>query len=272
MLNALSFDLEEWFCGHILEQGLGRNQWDKQELRSVRITRYLLKILKRHKTKATFFVLGWLAERAPELVAEIADAGHEIASHGYWHKSITYMNAYEFACDLEKSLEITSAITKQEIIGYRAPHFTVTKSTLWSLDIMAQYGIKYDSSVFPIGLHPDYGIANARLDIYKITPNITEVPLSTVNILGMRIPCGGGGYFRLYPYALTKTLLARCNKEGRPAVFYLHPWELDPHQPNLKLPYISKFRHYNNLHKTSHRLNKLLEDFRFTSIKGVLGL
>jgi polysaccharide deacetylase family protein (PEP-CTERM system associated) len=270
--NALSIDLEEWFCGHILEHGLSRKNWDRQELRVVGVTRLLLKILQRHRTKATFFILGWLAEREPELVNEIEALGHEIGTHGYSHTSLTKMTADEFEADLTKALKVTRKYIRGEILGFRAPHFTITKKTMWALDILVRHGIKYDSSVFPIGLHPDYGISDAQLDIYRITPDIIEVPLSTVSVLGVRIPCGGGGYFRLYPYRLTKSLLDRCNRKGRPVVFYLHPWELDPHQPRLKLPYLSRFRHYNNLDKTSYRLNRLLEDFEFTTIREVLGL
>jgi len=270
--NALSIDLEEWFCGHILEHGLSRKNWDRQELRVVGVTRLLLKILQRHRTKATFFILGWLAEREPELVNEIETLGHEIGTHGYSHTSLTKMTADEFEADLTNALKVTRKYIRGEILGFRAPHFTITKKTMWALDILVRHGIKYDSSVFPIGLHPDYGISDAQLDIYRITPDIIEVPLSTVSVLGVRIPCGGGGYFRLYPYRLTKSFLDRCNRKGRPAVFYLHPWELDPHQPRLKLPYLSRFRHYNNLDKTSYRLNRLLEDFEFTTIREVLGL
>lgn len=272
MKNALSIDLEEWFCGYILEQGLAKENWDKQELRVVENTRQLLRILTRHNAKATFFVLGWLARRAPYLVREVDRAGHEIATHGYSHKLITDMTPEEFESDLKKSLDAISRLSAHKILGFRAPHFTITRKTMWALDILVRHGIQYDSSVFPIGLHPDYGISDAQLDIYRITPDIIEVPLSTVSVLGVRIPCGGGGYFRLYPYRLTKSLLDRCNRKGRPAVFYLHPWELDPHQPRLKLPYLSRFRHYNNLDKTSYRLNRLLEDFEFTTIREVLGL
>jgi len=265
--NAISIDLEEWFSGHILERGLSREHWESQDLRVVNTTRLLLKILHKHKTKATFFVLGWLAKQIPELVREIENFGHEIGTHGYSHISITRMTPEEFEVDLVKSLEIIKKCIKGDILGFRAPHFTITKKTMWALDILIKHGIKYDSSIYPMRFHPDYGIGEAPLSIHILNDNLIEVPLSCVKIMGLRIPCGGGGYFRLYPYGLTRSLLTRCNKEGRPVVFYLHPWELDPHQPRLKLPFLSRLRHYINLDKTAYRLNRLLKDFKFTTIK-----
>jgi len=271
MINALTVDVEEWFCGHILERGIRKEDWNKQELRVVRNTERLLKILSNHKTKATFFVLGWLAERVPELISEIEVEGHEIGTHGYSHVSITAMTSQDFEKDLVKALEVTRRCIKGKILGFRAPHFTVTKETIWALDILAKHGIKYDSSVFPLGLHPDYGIPDAPLSIHKLDNSLIEIPLSCVEVMGKRIPIGGG-YFRLYPYGLTKALLKRCNREGRPAVFYLHPWELDPAQPRVKLGPINTLRHYYNLDKTTERLERLLTDFRFTSIRKLLGL
>ncbi len=270
--NALSVDLEEWFCGHILAQGLSKKTWDTQELRVPACTAKLLKILDLHKTRATFFVLGWLAERAPELIREVADHGHEIASHGYSHISLTEMTPDEFNEDLKKSLQIIKGISKNPILGYRAPSFTITKETTWAFEIMSRHGISYDSSVFPFGLHPDYGIRDSPLGIYKISSDILEVPLSVAEVMRTRIPCGGGGYFRLYPYAMTRSLFKRCNKERRPVVFYLHPWELDAEQPRVSLSCVNKFRHYHNLEKVSLRLERLLDDFQFTTIREVIGI
>lgn len=272
MKNALSVDLEEWFSGHILARGISRTDWNKQELRVNEVTRKLLRILERHQTKATFFVLGWLAERVPGLVKEIEDAGHEIASHGYSHTSITEMTPEEFEDDLKKSLDAIGVCVKQKILGYRAPSFTVTRKTLWALDALARQGFQYDSSVFPISFHPDYGIPDAPLSIYRIHERLIEVPLSCVEILGQRVPCGGGFYFRFYPYQLTRRLLQRCNREGRPAVFYLHPWELDPDQPKVNLGGLNTVRHYYNISRIPDRLNRLLEDFEFTTVRQVIGL
>jgi len=270
--NALSIDVEEWFCGHILQKGLAGRGWEAQELRALKNTRKVLSILDYHQTKATFFVLGWLAERIPELIKEIDEAGHEIGIHGYAHISITEMTHDEFEADLMKALEVIGGLIKGRIYGFRAPHFTITSKTLWALDTLARHGIQYDSSVFPLSFHPDYGIPDSDLTIFKITPGMIEVPLSVVDYFGNRIPCAGGGYFRLFPYGLTKHLLARCNREGRPIVFYLHPWELDPDQPRINLPFHNRIRHYYNLERVEYRLNKLLEDFSFTNIREVIGL
>ena len=213
-----------------------------------------------------------IGQTLPELVKEIANAGHEVATHGYSHLSITKMNPDEFEEDLKQAIDITSSIINKKIIGYRAPHFTVTSDTLWSLDILARYGIKYDSSIFPFGFHPDYGISDARIDIHKISADISEVPLSVVSLLGVRVPCGGGAYFRFLPYSFSRKLLRKCNENGRPIVFYLHPWELDPNQPRLKLSYLNRMRHYTKLDRTQAKLIRLLKDFKFDTIRGVLGL
>ncbi|MFB3896483.1 MAG: XrtA system polysaccharide deacetylase [bacterium] len=272
MLNALSIDLEDWFCVHNLESVIKKDDWEKQELRIVDNTKRILELLKLHTTQATFFVLGWIAERVPNLIQEIEHHGHEIATHGYSHTLLTSMTPESFAADLEKALTITNRCINQEIIGFRAPSFSITNKTLWALDILQQNGIKYDSSIFPISYHPDYGIPNTSLSIYKITEQLTEVPLSCAEIFGKRIPCSGGGYFRLFPYRITKSLFNQCNQAGRPVIFYLHPWEIDPEQPRVVLPWSKKFRHYNNLHKTYQRLDQLLTDFTFTSIRKVIGL
>jgi len=270
--NALTIDLEEWFSGHILARGVKRESWETQELRVIKTTGKLLEILAHHKTHATFFVLGWLAERAPGLIKQIEEAGHEIASHGYSHTSITEMTPDEFEKDLKESIDVIGSCTRQRILGFRAPSFTVTTKTLWALGILARLGFKYDSSVFPLSFHPDYGIPDAPLSIFKIHEKIFEVPLSCVEILRQRVPCAGGFYFRLYPYQLTRRLLQRCNKEGRPVIFYIHPWELDPEQPRVNLGSLNTLRHYYNIHKIPERLDRLLEDFQFATIREVIGL
>lgn len=271
MKNALSVDLEEWFCGHVMEPYVKREEWPKEEPRAFENTRKCLRILARHETRGTFFVLGWIAQRHPELIGEIEDAGHEIATHGYSHTLLTDMTPEEFKADLAKALQVTGSAAKQEIKGFRAPSFTVTKSTLWAYPIMKEMGIRYDSSVFPIGFHPDYGMPEAPLEIHE-RKGIIEMPMTCVEIMGKRIPCAGGAYFRYYPYPLTRTLLRRCNREGRPIIFYLHPWELDPSQPRIQLPYLQKIRHYYGLSRVEHRLDLLLSDFSFTTMAEVAGL
>jgi polysaccharide deacetylase family protein (PEP-CTERM system associated) len=171
---------------------------------------------------------------------------------------------------LQRALDCTRACVKQSLIGFRAPSFTITNQTLWAFDVLARNGIQYDSSIFPISGHPDYGIGDAPLTIHQ-RGALTEVPLSVAEILGKRIPCSGGGYFRLFPYAITKFLIRQCNRQGRPVIFYLHPWEIDPDQPRRQLSLTKSLRHYINLDQTLSRLDRLLADFSFTSIRKVLG-
>lgn len=272
MLNAISIDLEDWFCVNNLRDAIHREDWGTQVSRVARNTRLLLHLLGMHRTEATFFVLGWVAERLPELIEEIDHQGHEIATHGYSHRLVTEMTPEEFDADLQRALEVTHQATKQEIVGFRAPSFTITSKTLWAADILVKHGIKYDSSVFPIGFHPDYGIPGASLSVFQLREGLMEFPLSCADYGRVRLPCSGGGYFRLLPYPLTRLLLRRCNTQGRPVMFYLHPWEIDPSQPRVDLPPLKKFRHYVNLDKTYSRLDQLLRDFQFTSARKVLGL
>ncbi len=269
MINAISIDLEDWFCAYNLRIDI--NSWDKCEFRLLESTNKILKILDKHKVKATFFVLGWVAERAPELIREIEKQGHEIASHGYSHRLLTYMTPEEFDEDIKKSLDSINACVSLPVLGFRAPSFTITKKTLWAIEILKKHGIKYDSSIFPVGFHPDYGIADSPLDIHEFM-GLIEVPLSVAEVMGKRIPCSGGGYFRLFPYFITKYLIKECNKQSRKVIFYLHPWEMDTGQPRKSMPLLNRFRHYNNLGKTEKRLDRLLNDFEFTTIKNILNL
>jgi polysaccharide deacetylase family protein (PEP-CTERM system associated) len=271
--NAMSIDLEDWFCVHNMSQAIRREDWDKCEMRVIDNTRRILALLAAHKTEATFFTLGWIAEQVPELVREIEAAGHEIATHGYSHTLLTDMNAESFEADLKKALLVTQRCVNQEIIGFRAPSFTVTSKTLWAVDVLTRNGIRYDSSVFPVGYHPDYGMPDVSLSVYRHNASsLVEFPMSCAELMGSRIPCSGGGYFRILPYAITKRLLARCNAQGRPVMFYIHPWEIDPGQPRVKLPVFKRFRHYYNLDKTMGRLDRLLKDFEFTSVRRAIGI
>lgn len=272
MLNAMSIDLEDWFCVANLSSVIQRDAWIDCELRVAESTSRILDLLERHDTRATFFVLGWIAERLPDLVGEIGERGHEIATHGYSHQLLTTMTPPDFEMDLQRALAATQPCVHQDIIGFRAPSFSITQNTLWAIDVLTSHRIQYDSSVYPIGLHPDYGFRSAPLTIHKLNGSLVEVPLSCAVLFGRRIPCSGGGYFRIYPYRLTKFLLRRCNRQGRPVVFYLHPWEVDPAQPRVRgLPVLKRFRHYHNLDKTFDRLDQLLADFAFTSIRDILG-
>ncbi|MBI1807856.1 MAG: DUF3473 domain-containing protein [Ignavibacteria bacterium] len=273
ILNAMSVDLEAWFCAYNLSQVIRRADWDKCELRVYENTTRILTLLERYKVKATFFVLGWIAERIPELIRDIDRRQHEIAVHGYDHILLTQTTPSEFEEDLNKTLALLKRIgVRQQIVGFRAPSFTLVKNTRWVLEILEKYQFKYDSSVFPVGFHPDYGMPDAPLDPYQITPGLMEFPISCIEVFGKRVPCGGGGYFRIFPYAYSKQCIKRCNAEGRSAVFYIHPWELDPDQPRLNLPWIRKFRHYYGLNSTERKLDRLLQDFQFTTIRDILAL
>jgi polysaccharide deacetylase family protein (PEP-CTERM system associated) len=233
----------------------------------------LLALLERYDVRATFFVLGWIADRLPGLVRDIERAGHEIASHGYDHQLLTDLSADEFDRDLGRALvSLRSCGITQEVIGYRAPSFTIVERTKWALPILERHNLRYDSSIVPIGFHPDYGIPNGPLLPFKITEGLYEFPLSCVEVFGTRLPCCGGAYFRLLPYAYTRTAIRRCNAEGRQVVFYVHPWEIDPGQPRMKLPLSKRIRHYYGLARTERKLERLLQDFRFTTIREVLGL
>jgi len=275
MKNAISVDLEDWFCVHNLQGVIRREDWDSCELRVDESTRRLIALFDKHQIKATFFVLGWVAERLPELIKELEDRGHEIAIHGYNHLLLTEITPREFDEDLERALEVIARCgIRSQPLGFRAPSFTMVKSTKeWALPLLEKYQFKYDSSVFPIGFHPDYGMVEAPLIPYKITPDLHEFPMSCLEIMGRRFPFSGGGYFRLFPYAYTKFCMRKVNDQGRPAVFYLHPWELDPGQPRIKnLSFSKRFRHYRNIDQTEKRLDQLLQDFKFTTVREVLGL
>lgn len=272
-LNAISIDFEDWFCVQNFADVFDRNRWDELELRAESGTRLLLDAFDRHSTRATFFVLGWLAERLPELVKEIASRGHEIAVHGYGHQILTELDPERFEADLERALGAIAACGVDEApVGYRAPSFTVVEKTYWVYPVLARHGFRYDSSVFPVGFHPDYGVPDAPLEPYQATEEIVEFPLTCAEFFGRRVPCSGGGYFRLFPYSFTKLCLRKVNSGGRPAVFYLHPWELDPGQPRVSLPLTKRLRHYVNLSRTAPRVGKLLDDFRFTTMREVLGV
>jgi polysaccharide deacetylase family protein (PEP-CTERM system associated) len=271
MRNVMSVDVEDWFCVYNLSRLIPYADWDKCESRVERNTMRLLDVFRNHQVEATFFVLGWVADRFPDLVQEIERRGHEVATHGYSHRLLTFMQPEEFRVDLQRSLEVLAKATNQEVLGFRAPSFSVTRKTLWAADILKESGIQYDSSVFPVAFHPEYGIADAELGPYQLTEGLTELPMSVAEVLGRKIPCSGGGYFRLYPYALTRRLMRKCNEAGRPVIFYLHPWEADPAQPRVQgMPWWKRFRQYQNLEKTEERLERLLSDFSFTSARKLL--
>jgi polysaccharide deacetylase family protein (PEP-CTERM system associated) len=269
--NVMSVDVEDWFCVYNLSRQIPYESWDRCESRVERNPIRLLDIVRKHGVEATFFVLGWIAERFPDLVREIEHQGHELATHGYSHRLLTHMQPSEFRADLQRSLEVLAKIARHKIEGFRAPSFSVTRKTLWAVTILKESGIRYDSSVFPVRFHPEYGIPGSELGPYELVDGLIELPMSVADVLGWKVPCCGGGYFRLCPYPLTRHLMRRCRAQGRPVIFYLHPWEADPEQPRVPgMPWAKAFRHYNNLDKTEERLERLLQDFSFTSARTFL--
>jgi len=270
MINALTFDVEDWFMVHNFESKIRFEDWNSYEPRLRQNVKTILNILDTHNVKATFFVLGWIGENFPDVVKEISKRGHEIATHGYRHKLVYTQTKKDFDSDLKKSISILQKITGKKILGHRAASFSITKKSLWAIDLLKKNKLKYDASVFPI-MHPDYGIPDAPVAPYKFN-GLIEFPASVVKLFGMNLPVSGGGYFRVLPYFITKWAIRKINKEGRPAIIYLHPWEFDPEQPRVKVGFVQRFRHYTNLDKTEKRLDMLLNDFSFAPVKDVLKL
>ena len=274
IVNAMSVDVEEYFHASALERVAPRSTWDTLPSRVVPMTERLLEMFAAHGVTATFFVLGWVAERYPALVRSIVNAGHELASHGYWHQVIYTIAPDEFRADVRRSKQVLEDCSGRAVVGYRAPSFSITRRSLWALDILLEEGFTYDSSIFPVR-HDRYGIPEAPRHAYSLprpAGTLTEVPPSTVTIAGQNLAVAGGGYFRLLPYAWTRAGISRLNRqEDRPAIFYLHPWEVDPEQPRLALGRLAGLRHYGNLATTQQKLERLLGAFRFGPIRDVLG-
>jgi polysaccharide deacetylase family protein (PEP-CTERM system associated) len=256
----LSFDVEDWFHSHNLAPELSRDGWDEYELRVRENTRRILSMLDDHDTRATFFVLGHVAERAPELVGEIDARGHEVASHGYDHRLLYEQTPEEVREDLQRSLGLLESLTDQPIRGYRAPSFTITEE---ALDVLAALGFEYDSSHFPAPAHDRYGSVEVAdgATVTTTRNGLTEVQLPLLEAFGLDVPWAGGGYFRFIPYPVYRRGVKRI-ASSRDFVFYLHPWEIDPDQPRISgIPLSYRLRHYTNLERTERRLDRLLADF-----------
>ena len=272
MMHGLSFDIEEHFQVAAFDSVARRRHWGNLESRVERNTHLILDLLEARGIHATMFVLGWVAERHKGLIRRIVESGHELASHGYAHELITGQTPPVFREDIRRAKHILEDIGGRPILGYRAPTFSITKESEWALPILVEEGYHYDSSIMAF-VHDYYGISGAIPTIHTISTDagpIWEVPPSTYKWAGLTIPVAGGGYFRLLPYRLLKRLLRRVESQGHPLVMYLHPWELDPHQPRMRGSALSKFRHYLNLHKVESRLNQLLKDFSFGPIHHLL--
>lgn len=274
LLNAFTVDVEDYFHVSAFETVVCRDEWDRYEVRVVANTRRLLELLDRHGVAATFFVLGWVAQKCPELVREIHGCGHEIGCHGFWHRLIYEQSPEEFRSDLRQARDLLADTVGEPITAFRAPSFSITKRSLWALDILAEEGFQADSSVFPTR-HDRYGIPQADPRIHQIATRsgpIWELPPAVARLGPVKLPASGGGYFRLYPVGLTLRLLSKINgKYGRPFVFYVHPWEVDPDQPQIATPSrLSRARHYLNLATTEKKLERLLGSFRFGPVREVV--
>ena len=274
IINALTVDVEDYFHVAAFNQVIKPNDWDGMQWRFNQNTKRMLDLFDQFGVKATFFVLGWCAERDKALVAEIDRRGHEVASHGYSHQLVYSQTPEQFRSETIKSKDILESITGKPVKGYRAASYSITEKSLWAIDILAETGFEYDSSIFPV-YHDNYGMPNSPKEMYTIETDkgnfIKEWPLSVYDLGKISIPVAGGGYFRLYPYFLTKYFLGRIiKKTGKPIIFYLHPWEIDPEQPRISAGLFSRFRHYNNLNECEGRLEHLLKDFSFSTVSSLI--
>mgnify|MGYP003628067641 FL=1 len=271
--NALTIDVEDYFQVAALAEAVRREDWHSMEYRVEANTQRILSLLDRHKARATFFTLGWVAEKSPELVRLIRKEGHEIASHGYSHQLIYNQTPEVFREETRRSKAVLENITGEPITGYRAASYSITNESRWALDILAEEGFAWDSSIFPVH-HDRYGMPGTPRWPHTLTTDkgykLAEFPLSTLKLPGYTLPIAGGGYFRLFPYWFSRWGLGSINRQGQPFVFYLHPWEVDPGQPRLDVKWFSRFRHYNNLDVCEARLSKLLGHFLFTTMSSVL--
>lgn len=260
--NALTIDVEDYFQVSALAPHFPRSQWETVPCRVERNIDLILALLEEHETKATFFTLGWIAERYPELVRRISNAGHEIASHGYGHERASAQTPASFLSDIKLARMVLEDLSGTDVTGYRAPSFSIGASNLWAHDCIAEAGYVYSSSVYPVK-HDHYGMPDAPRFPYRLESGLMEVPVTTVRCFGRNWPAGGGGFFRLLPYAVSRWQIARVNREDqRPAIFYFHPWEVDPEQPRVaEASARTRFRHYVNLQRTEGRLRRLLKDF-----------
>jgi polysaccharide deacetylase family protein (PEP-CTERM system associated) len=274
LTNAFSVDVEDYFQVLAFDGVIPRADWHRYPLRAADQVYRLLDLLDEFGVTGTFFVLAWVAERAPQMVPRIARAGHEVASHGCDHELVTRMTRRQFADDVVRSRRLLEDQSGQPVHGYRAPSYSINASNLWAHDVLAEGGYRYSSSIFP-GRHDIYGMPGAPRFAHRVAGGaLLEVPVTTVEIAGSRFSAGGGGFFRLLPYPLFRAAVRRVNTTDRqPAMFYMHPWEIDVAQPRVTAaPARSRFRHYLNLHRVWPRLRRLLGDFRWDRVDRVFGV
>jgi len=266
--HHFTVDVEEHFQVSAFERIVPRADWGRHESRVGASVARLLDLMARHGARGTFFVLGWVAERHPEVVRRIAAAGHEIASHGWDHVRVTELTPAMFRESVRRTKQALEALTGACVLGYRAPSFSIVPGREWALDILLEEGHRYDSSLFPIH-RPGYGYPSARPDPHWLKRDggrLFELPPATLTRFGVRLPAGGGAYFRLFPYAFVRAAFLDYARRGIPGTFYIHPWEVDPAQPRMEVPLLTRVRHYGGLARTVPRLERLLAEFRFTAI------
>jgi polysaccharide deacetylase family protein (PEP-CTERM system associated) len=274
-LHAMTVDVEDYFHVAALAKMIKPQDWERWPTTVEHNTRTLLDLFDEVQIKGTFFVLGWVAERHGELIREIAARGHEIASHGFSHQLVYKQTPAEFRAETARSKHLLEDLVQRPVLGYRAASYSITRQSLWAIDILAELGFRWDSSIFPV-YHDRYGIPDSPTTPYLLQAangaTLLEFPLTTARIGRYRMPAAGGGYFRLYPYALSRALFRRATRDNAtPAIFYLHPWEIDPEQPRVKgVGLLSTFRHYNNLHRCLPRLRAMLGEFPFGTVSDSL--
>lgn len=271
-VNALTVDVEDYFQVSAFEGHIGRDDWDRLPARVEQNTAVILDLFAQHDVKATFFTLGWVAQRFPGLVRAIVEQGHELACHGMDHVRVTEQTPRQFREDVCQSKALLEDIGGVPVIGYRAASYSIGKSNLWALEVLEDTGFSYSSSIYPVR-HDLYGMPDAPRFAFRPdnARGLLEIPVTTVSIAGKNLPCGGGGYFRLLPYALWRWGMRRVNQiDQQPGIFYFHPWEIDPAQPRQKgISFKTRFRHYLNLSRMQPRLERLLRDFRWNTVAQV---
>lgn len=272
MIHHFTVDVEEHFQVAALDSYVPRDRWPALESRVHASTDRLLAILDEAGTRSTCFILGWIAERHPGVVRRIADAGHEVASHGQNHRRVSDLDRDTFRESVRRSKGVLESLTGKPVLGYRAPSFSILEGTEWALDILVEEGYRYDSSLFPVR-RPGYGYAGGGRDIHELRRGggaLMEVPPATLRVAGANLPAGGGAYFRLLPYGLVGAALRASERRGEPATFYIHPWELDPDQPRFPVSLATRVRHYGGLDRMEDRVRRLLAEFRFRPISETL--
>jgi polysaccharide deacetylase family protein (PEP-CTERM system associated) len=273
IINSLSFDLEEWFHAEVFSSLIPSGEWEAMESRCEKQTDLVLRLLEEHGVRATFFALGWLAERYPSLVKRIAASGHELACHGYDHTMITRQRRDEFDGDVKRSKKLLEDLCGKEIKGYRAPTFSITGRTGWALEVLLENGFHYDSSIYPIR-HDRYGIPGAPrfpyVALMRDGRSLWEFPGPTVCACRLTLPAAGGGYLRLFPYAWTRRAMLAAHSTGQPVNVYAHPWEFDCGLPRVELPLVARFRHYGGIKDNASKLKRLFGEFRFAPMGEVI--